>query len=221
MWRNGRRNGLKIRWAVTGPCRFESGHRHPEKPFYEGKSCPGRKYDVPQDRSSPLVNCVRDFHPASARVSVLPALASLLRLITLKQPPVFAAAICCVQPFRFARARTVPSGTFILRAIPLGQMPAAYPASSCCHVPFGKCRDIYIMCSRKRHYSCNPQSKTPPHTTGLRSAEAQATRSPISRCADRILSAEARRKPRTSLSFDSIQISHLVGSNCHGFTPLR
>ena len=27
MWRNGRRNGLKIRWAVTGPCRFESGHR--------------------------------------------------------------------------------------------------------------------------------------------------------------------------------------------------
>jgi hypothetical protein len=28
MWRNGRRNGLKIRWAVKGPCRFESGHRH-------------------------------------------------------------------------------------------------------------------------------------------------------------------------------------------------
>ena len=28
MWRNGRRNGLKIRWALTGPCRFESGHRH-------------------------------------------------------------------------------------------------------------------------------------------------------------------------------------------------
>ena len=27
MWRNGRRNGLKIRWAVNGPCRFESGHR--------------------------------------------------------------------------------------------------------------------------------------------------------------------------------------------------
>ncbi len=27
MWRNGRRNGLKIRWAITGPCRFESGHR--------------------------------------------------------------------------------------------------------------------------------------------------------------------------------------------------
>src|SRR5436309_6160213 len=27
MWRNGRRNGLKIRWAVKGPCRFESGHR--------------------------------------------------------------------------------------------------------------------------------------------------------------------------------------------------
>ena len=22
------RNGLKIRWAVIGPCRFESGHRH-------------------------------------------------------------------------------------------------------------------------------------------------------------------------------------------------
>jgi hypothetical protein len=31
MWRNGRRNGLKIRWAVKGPCRFESGHRHPLK----------------------------------------------------------------------------------------------------------------------------------------------------------------------------------------------
>ena len=28
MWRNGRRNGLKIRWALKGPCRFESGHRH-------------------------------------------------------------------------------------------------------------------------------------------------------------------------------------------------
>jgi len=27
MWRNGRRNGLKIRWALNGPCRFESGHR--------------------------------------------------------------------------------------------------------------------------------------------------------------------------------------------------
>jgi NAD(P)H-dependent FMN reductase len=27
MWRNGRRNGLKIRWAIKGPCRFESGHR--------------------------------------------------------------------------------------------------------------------------------------------------------------------------------------------------
>ena len=27
MWRNGRRNGLKIRWAVIGPCRFESGYR--------------------------------------------------------------------------------------------------------------------------------------------------------------------------------------------------
>ncbi len=27
MWRNGRRNGLKIRWAIQGPCRFESGHR--------------------------------------------------------------------------------------------------------------------------------------------------------------------------------------------------
>ena len=30
MWRNGRRNGLKIRWAVKGPCRFESGHRQIE-----------------------------------------------------------------------------------------------------------------------------------------------------------------------------------------------
>src|SRR5467141_3154578 len=25
MWRNGRRNGLKIRLAIKGPCRFESG----------------------------------------------------------------------------------------------------------------------------------------------------------------------------------------------------
>ena len=24
----GNDNGLKIRWAVRGPCRFESGHRH-------------------------------------------------------------------------------------------------------------------------------------------------------------------------------------------------
>ena len=31
MWRNGRRNGLKIRWAVIGPCRFESGHRQFEE----------------------------------------------------------------------------------------------------------------------------------------------------------------------------------------------
>src|SRR5437773_12564933 len=29
-WRASTResNGLKIRWAVKGPCRFESGHRH-------------------------------------------------------------------------------------------------------------------------------------------------------------------------------------------------
>jgi hypothetical protein len=33
MWRNGRRNGLKIRWAVKGPCRFESGHRHSDCGF--------------------------------------------------------------------------------------------------------------------------------------------------------------------------------------------
>ena len=39
MWRNGRRNGLKIRWAVKGPCRFESGHRHPLKlKFSQGDS---------------------------------------------------------------------------------------------------------------------------------------------------------------------------------------
>src|SRR5204863_2743009 len=37
MWRNGRRNGLKIRWALNGPCRFESGHRHSETAFHEGK----------------------------------------------------------------------------------------------------------------------------------------------------------------------------------------
>jgi hypothetical protein len=39
MWRNGRRNGLKIRWAVIGPCRFESGHRHRLKSrFSQGDS---------------------------------------------------------------------------------------------------------------------------------------------------------------------------------------
>src|SRR4030095_16820387 len=43
-----------------------------------------------------------------------------------------------------------------------------------------------------------------------------APRSPVSRSADRILSAETRRRFRTSLSFDSVQMSHLVGSNCHG-----
>src|ERR1043166_8786916 len=37
MWRNGRRNGLKIRWAVNGPCRFESGHRHAQKTILRGK----------------------------------------------------------------------------------------------------------------------------------------------------------------------------------------
>src|SRR5882724_1854397 len=34
---NGRRNGLKIRWAVNGPCRFESGHRHSENVIFIGK----------------------------------------------------------------------------------------------------------------------------------------------------------------------------------------
>jgi hypothetical protein len=43
----------------------------------------------------------------------------------------------------------------------------------------------------------------------------------VCRCADSILSAGTRRRFRTSLSFDSVQMSHLVGSNCHGFTPLR
>src|SRR6476660_2228697 len=37
MWRNGRRNGLKIRWAVIGPCRFESGHRHYERAVFIGE----------------------------------------------------------------------------------------------------------------------------------------------------------------------------------------
>src|SRR5260370_42400229 len=46
-------------------------------------------------------------------------------------------------------------------------------------------------------------------------------RPPVSRCADSILFAGTRRRFRTSLSFDSVQMSHLVGSNCHGFTPLR
>jgi hypothetical protein len=55
----------------------------------------------------------------------------------------------------------------------------------------------------------------------FRRAGAQATRSPASRCVDRILSAGTRRRFRTSLNFDSVQMSHLVGSNCHGFTPLR
>src|SRR5437588_13088674 len=66
-----------------------------------------------------------------------------------------------------------------------------------------------------------PKARTPPHATGLHSARAPATRSPISRCADRILSAEARRRPRTSLSFDSLQLTRLVGSLYHGLTPLR
>jgi hypothetical protein len=43
-------------------------------------------------------------------------------------------------------------------------------------------------------------AKTPPHATGLHSARASETRSPISCCAARILSAEARRRPRTSLA---------------------
>jgi len=48
----------------------------------------------------------------------------------------FAAAICCVQPSRFARASTVPSGTCILRAISLRPMPAAYPVLICCQTSF-------------------------------------------------------------------------------------
>jgi len=43
----------------------------------------------------------------------------------------------------------------------------------------------------------------------------------VCRCAYSILSAGTRRRFRTSLSFDSVQMSHLVGSNCQGFTPLR
>jgi hypothetical protein len=53
-------------------------------------------------------------------------------------------------------------------------------------------------------------AKTPPHATGLHSARASETRSPISCCAARILSAEARRRPRTSLSFDSYALLHLA-----------
>jgi hypothetical protein len=41
MWRNGRRNGLKIRWAVKGPCRFESGHRQ----FFSIADCESRTAD--------------------------------------------------------------------------------------------------------------------------------------------------------------------------------
>jgi hypothetical protein len=55
-----------------------------------------------------------------------------------------------------------------------------------------------------------PMAKTPPHATGLHSARASETRSPISCCAARILSAEARRRPRTSLSFDSYALLHLA-----------
>ena len=33
MWRNGRRNGLKIRWAFC-PCQFESGHGYQIGTFY-------------------------------------------------------------------------------------------------------------------------------------------------------------------------------------------
>src|SRR5205814_8830735 len=56
---------------------------------------------------------------------------------------------------------------------------------------------------------CNPDGKSPAHATGLHSARSEAPRSPMSRFADRIFSTEARRRPRSSLSFYSIHITHL------------
>ena len=41
------------------------------------------------------------------------------------------------------------------------------------------------------------------------------------RSAARILSLGTRLSPRVSPTFESVQMSHLVGSICHGFTPLR
>src|ERR1043166_3655984 len=38
---------------------------------------------------------------------------------------------------------------------------------------------------------------------------------------DEIHSPRARRRPLVRPSFDKVQINHLVGSHCHGFTPLR
>jgi hypothetical protein len=43
----------------------------------------------------------------------------------------------------------------------------------------------------------------------------------VCRWADSILSAGTRRRFRRSGCIDSVKMSHLVGSNCHGFTPLR
>ena len=62
----------------------------------------------------------------------------------------FAASICCVQPSRFARASTVPSGTFILRAISLRPIPAAYPALIWSHVSFERrMNDLYHAVASK------------------------------------------------------------------------
>jgi hypothetical protein len=50
--------------------------------------------------------------------------------------PRVATWICWVQPWRFAWARTVPSGMSILRAISRSPTLAAYPVLICPHVSF-------------------------------------------------------------------------------------
>src|ERR1041385_3798555 len=75
-------------------------------------------------------------------------------------------------------------------------------------------------------FTCHPYSSKPIDyvVDAIRTfmlAGTSATPFRVCCCADSILSAGTRRRFRTSFSFDSVQMSHLVGSNCHGFTPLR
>jgi hypothetical protein len=112
-----------IRLAAR-PCRFPG--------------CPVQKYDAQRCRSSRLVNYAKESHsdasfpneqqlfpsrPPSANDEVLPAPAytSAIDCIRLDDflcelcwLAIFAAAIYCVQPSRFARASAVPLGTFNL-----------------------------------------------------------------------------------------------------------
>ena len=40
-------------------------------------------------------------------------------------------------------------------------------------------------------------------------------------CSRRIFSSDTRRRPLTRRNFSKVQMDHLVGSQCHHFTPLR